>query len=229
MAESIVVQIRVPADRFLLSEAMARGPELVYEAEPCVLSGSRLFPHLWVRNHTDVDFEIHTEDDPTVGSVTRLATFDTEVLYRVRWTERDGGLIAAITGEPSAVLQASGQDGQWELKLRFDSESAVSSFHSVCRENDIRLDVSQVRHETGPRTSQWSLTVEQRQALVTALEMGYFDIPRTATADEVGDALGISDAALSQRLRRATANLVSNAVTIGKPTGVGHPDRPAVD
>lgn len=194
-----------------------------------MLSDSDLFPYLWVKNHIDVDFEIPTESDPTVRSVERLAAFDTEILYRVHWSEQKGALVEAITAEPSAVLQASGRDGQWELKLRFDSESAVSSFHRTCREHDIRLDVSQVRRESGPRTSQWSLTAEQRRTLVTALNMGYFDIPRTATAEEVSTALDISDAAFSQRLRRATRNLVSNTVTIGDPAGVGHPDRPRVD
>ncbi|MDL5363037.1 helix-turn-helix domain-containing protein [Halalkalicoccus sp. NIPERK01] len=229
MNESTIVQTRIPADRFLLAETMARGPDLVYEAEPFVLSDSDLFPYLWVRNHTDVDFEVHAEGDPTVRAVERLAAFDHEILYRVHWN-RHGGVgaaVEAIVDEPSAVLQASGRDGEWEVKLRFDSKAAASAFHDACAATDVRLHISQVHREDGPRTSQWSLTTGQRQALVTALEMGYFDVPRGATAEEVSDALGISDAALSQRLRRATTNLVSNTITIGGPTGVGHPDAAA--
>lgn len=225
MNESTIVQTRIPADRFLLAETMARGPELVYEAEPFVLSDSDLFPYLWVRNHTDVDFEVHAENDPAVSSVRRLATFDREVLYRIDWNREEfGTAVSAIADSPSAVLQASGGDDEWEVKLRFDSQAAASAFHDACVATDVRLSISQVHREDGPHTSQWSLTPEQRQALVTAFEMGYFDVPRGATAAEVSDALEISDAAFSQRLRRATTNLVSNTVTVGLPTGVGHPD-----
>lgn len=56
------------------------------------------------------------------------------------------------------------------------------------------------------------LTDRQREALVTAHEMGYFDVPRGAELADVADELGIGASALSERLRRAQAHLVETTV-----------------
>lgn len=60
-----------------------------------------------------------------------------------------------------------------------------------------------------PVAKRWSLTPPQEASLRTALEMGYFEIPRGATADEVADALDISKTAFLERLRRALQSLLS--------------------
>lgn len=53
------------------------------------------------------------------------------------------------------------------------------------------------------QTQQWDLTPSQTEAVTTALQMGYFDIPREANAAEVAVELDISQSAFLQRLRRA--------------------------
>ncbi|WP_135536057.1 helix-turn-helix domain-containing protein [Halostella pelagica] len=57
------------------------------------------------------------------------------------------------------------------------------------------------------------LTDCQREALVTAHEMGYFDIPRRASLEDVAGELDISASSLSERLRRAQSTLVEATVT----------------
>jgi len=56
------------------------------------------------------------------------------------------------------------------------------------------------------------LTDRQREALVTAREMGYFEVPRAASLGGVADELGITASSLSERLRRAQDCLVERAV-----------------
>ncbi len=53
----------------------------------------------------------------------------------------------------------------------------------------------------------WDVTPAQEVALRTALEMGYFAVPRGATAAEVADELGISKSAFLERLHRGEATL----------------------
>ncbi|WP_115863313.1 helix-turn-helix domain-containing protein [Halorussus litoreus] len=53
----------------------------------------------------------------------------------------------------------------------------------------------------------WDLTPAQEVALRTALEMGYFAVPRETTASEVAAAVGISKSAFLERLRRGQATL----------------------
>ncbi|WP_137287457.1 helix-turn-helix domain-containing protein [Halorussus salinisoli] len=53
----------------------------------------------------------------------------------------------------------------------------------------------------------WDVTPAQEVALRTALEMGYFEVPRRTTAEEVADELGISKSAFLERLHRGQATL----------------------
>ncbi|WP_436928455.1 helix-turn-helix domain-containing protein [Halosimplex halobium] len=56
------------------------------------------------------------------------------------------------------------------------------------------------------------LTDAQREAIRTAYRLGYFEIPRTATLDDVAAELGISASSCSERLRRAQTHLVETHV-----------------
>lgn len=53
----------------------------------------------------------------------------------------------------------------------------------------------------------WDLTPAQEECLRTALELGYFEIPRQASSEAVADELGIGKSAFLERLRRAEAAL----------------------
>jgi predicted DNA binding protein len=56
-------------------------------------------------------------------------------------------------------------------------------------------------------STRWNLTPAQAEALRTAHQLGYFDVPKGATAQEVADAVGISKSAFLERLRRAQSEL----------------------
>ena len=57
---------------------------------------------------------------------------------------------------------------------------------------------------------QWDVTPAQAESLRHALELGYFEVPREATADDVADALDISKTAFLERLHRAQNALFSD-------------------
>ena len=61
--------------------------------------------------------------------------------------------------------------------------------------------------ESPAAEARWDLTPAQAEALRTALAMGYFSVPKGATAVEVADAIGISKSAFLERLRRGQAGL----------------------
>lgn len=56
-------------------------------------------------------------------------------------------------------------------------------------------------------TRQWDITPGQAECIQQALELGYFSIPREATASDVADELGISKSAFLERLHRAEKTL----------------------
>jgi len=58
----------------------------------------------------------------------------------------------------------------------------------------------------------WSITSAQEAALRTALEMGYFAVPRETDASEVAAALGVSKSAFLERLRRGHRALLEQVL-----------------
>jgi len=62
------------------------------------------------------------------------------------------------------------------------------------------------------------------EALVSAVERGYFEVPRGVTLGDIADDLGISQQAASERVRRGT-NTVLRTVLLSRSAG----DLPADD
>lgn len=58
----------------------------------------------------------------------------------------------------------------------------------------------------------WDLTPAQVAALEAAYGMGYFEVPKRVTAQEVADALGISKSAFLERLRRGQSGLLERVL-----------------
>lgn len=58
-----------------------------------------------------------------------------------------------------------------------------------------------------PVAQRWDLTPAQEEAVRTAHRLGYFNVPRSVTASDVADELGISKSAFLERLRRAQSGL----------------------
>jgi predicted DNA binding protein len=107
----------------------------------------------------------------------------------------------------------------WAERRWFADRAAFDAYRSFCRENDLTfgldrlLDVDRATGTTDPdeETSvpgRTAMTDAQHDALVTAHEMGYFDVPRNATLGDVADELGVTAPSLSERLRRAQSHLV---------------------
>lgn len=68
-----------------------------------------------------------------------------------------------------------------------------------------------------------TLSTEQLRVLNTAHEMGMFEIPQEATGKDVADRLGVSQSAVSEKLRRAQQNLCE--LFFGRRQTSVHPSR----
>jgi DNA-binding CsgD family transcriptional regulator len=64
----------------------------------------------------------------------------------------------------------------------------------------------------GPMTG---LTDRQREVLETAYEAGYYEVPRTASTDDVATELGVDPSTVAEHLQRAERNLLTSHLTTG--------------
>lgn len=102
-----------------------------------------------------------------------------------------------------------------------DDRETLQSVIADVREKAARVDLRRLtmrRRDDGE--SGWrreamdrvSLTEKQREAVTTAVEMGYYETPRTASLGDLSDRLGVSRSALSQRLNAVETKLVTALV-----------------
>ncbi|WP_049927263.1 helix-turn-helix domain-containing protein [Halopiger goleimassiliensis] len=223
---TVVFEFVVPSEAIGLEAALREFPDLVVEAERFVPTTDPPLPYLWTNEQPPPRFTTAAETDPRVSRASRIATFDDAALYRFEWDRSDGELLSwcANNQDKTTLLKASGHGDEWRLKIRFLSHEDLSDFQDVLSDCDHGYRVVRLYELEAPKLGQYNLTAKQRDAVLRALEMGYFSVPRETTLEEVADALGISPKSASERLRRGQTNLVSNTLNIGRTTGIGLPD-----
>lgn len=213
---STIAQFGVPAETFALRETLPAVPGVTVEAERVVAHDDRVMPFVWAATEDLGAFEEALSDDPTVENERRLTELADGGFYQMEWVERIDVLVHSMTEHGAVILKARGQGDRWHLRILFPEREAFTQTREFCRSHDLRFDVEQI-HELDRRDQQgqWGLTTEQYEAVTTALDRGYYEVPRNASARDLAKKLGISHQALSERLRRGHGTLVSNALLVG--------------
>jgi hypothetical protein len=107
------------------------------------------------------------------------------------------------------------EDG-WRQTGWFADRDAFSMFSSFWQEHaDFGLE--RLTRDGEPESPGDGLTDRQYEALRTAYELGYFDIPRRASLDDVAEELDITASSVSERLRRAQTQLIQETVATTWP------------
>ncbi|ELY93383.1 bacterio-opsin activator HTH domain-containing protein [Natrialba hulunbeirensis JCM 10989] len=212
---SVIAEFTIPADAFALGDTFDRISEATIEVERLAThSREWIMPFLWI---SDCDIDNVTDALESDSSVVKFDLLDREGdlgYLNVHWAEPVQQLIDEIVNQHGIMQEAQAADGRWFLKLKFVNQTAVKAFQRYFHEKDHSFELQRIYDGTAPREREYDLTNEQREALVVGLELGYFAVPREAQISDLADELGISTNAVSQRLRRATANLTQNTLVV---------------
>ncbi|WP_232687082.1 bacterio-opsin activator domain-containing protein [Halobacterium zhouii] len=216
---SVVGNFTIVAESFALDHALSTAPDVTVEADRLAShSPQEVFPFLWAADGDLEGFQRALEDDPTTTSVSVAEETENELLYRLEWSEEFQDLIQQMVDHHAAILEAKARSGRWHLRLRFADEQMVSTFRSHFREAGREFEVNQLYHPTDPRQRTFGLTAEQHEALVTAVDEGYFAIPRETSTAELSEALDVSANAVSERIRRGCETLVRSGLVRAEDT-----------
>ena len=151
------------------------------------------------------------ESDPTVGAVRYVGTVERGHIFRVAVHESIA-LVPPDSGELAVyLLDATSAEGSWRLRLLLHSRDVLEALRRHYHDHDVTFLVKRLHHvdRTG-RTRE--LSEEQWELLTRAYRAGYFDVPRRTTQGELAEEFDISRSAVSQRLRRAVAQLIESAM-----------------
>lgn len=173
--------------------------------------GEALVPYLWVSGANLDGVDATLCSDPDIEDLEMLDQIDGETLVRIEWDSDLDGLIGLLVDSEAALTRVVGIGDSWSLRIRFPDRNRLSEFYGRCLEEGIALSVESVHNPRWSRTEDLPLSDAQWEALVAALEAGYFEVPRRTTLVELADELGVSDSAVSQRLRRGLSILITKS------------------
>ncbi|WP_049920957.1 helix-turn-helix domain-containing protein [Halopiger djelfimassiliensis] len=225
---SVLATVAVPATEFPLGSLFDLEGDLTVSVETMVPTSEAVIPYLWVPTDVAASVVDRLADTPSIAAASVIDEVDDNTLVRVEWAGRINGVLASIRESDAILRGAVGTDDRWTFRLRFPSYEALSSFYTACTSRGVSLELVQL-HEAvdGDANRRFGLTPAQRDLVVAAYEAGYFDVPRKTTLVELGDRLGVSDSAVSQRLRRGLATLIDT--TLIADSQPAEPDAPRLE
>ncbi len=205
----IVVTDGLDSLRTVLDEH--KGTEI--ELRTCAAARATVTPLVWVHGSERAIDAVTSafEAEPTVASYQRLNEERGQHLYRIEWTDRPS-VLERLVEQDGTVLSAGLGAGGWRVRILFPTRESLSAAYDTWDAQRWDLRIARITACDGMPVEVHGLTDGQYEALERAVEMGYYEIPRQTTLEELADDLGISHQALSERLRRANRTLITNLV-----------------
>lgn len=204
-------------DSPLLDRAVSADSDVTIDIEKLDSSPSvPLRVVFWARGDSFDEFEDALALDPTVEEFTVLASEQTQRMYSVVVAEgvHCVDLYARSIDLHGVLIDATRDRSGWTMEMLFPDRDAFGSFRRACDEAELSVTVESIHSGHVDRTkADADLTPAQREILSRAVEVGYFDIPRETTLRGLGNDVGVSGQAASERLRRGMETLVRETLT----------------
>lgn len=206
---SVYLEFTVDGDAFQLGQVLSPPPAMHVELERLVPMGEMVMPFLWVTGDEIEAFEEKVQGHSSVLDFRVYDRVGDSALYRIEWNDAPTDLLMAIADTQAVVLEARG-NGTWLFRLRFPDHEQLTQFHNAIIEEDLSIHIEQTYTltDSSRQGHRFGLTPDQREALVLALQRGYFATPKTASLDEIADDLDITPQALSNRIRLGTEKVL---------------------
>ncbi|SDR08989.1 helix-turn-helix domain-containing protein [Natronobacterium texcoconense] len=167
----------------------------------------------WASGVSQERFEDALEDDSTAAEFRRLDETDDRSFYRVDLTEEGHrqSTFPMWSADGVVLLDAQGTNDGWRVRMQFPDRSTLVEYRRRYVDNGGTFTLlSLYRSEDRDNGLEATLSSTQHEALLTAYDSGYFEVPRRITQTELGNRLGISSQSVSERLRRAVSALIES-------------------
>lgn len=209
----ITVTIRLESPDLALTRTIARADTATVRP----VAGAGTVPNLGaylftVQTYDFEQFEVALQQDPTIDSFERIVDRETEALYRFEYASDATVFSGAIADVNGISLDWTNDGAAWVVRVWLPDREALTSLREFASDREISFSLKRVGDYTTLAGDDPDLTQKQREALLVALKMGYFEEPRSVPLDEVAAELGISQPAAGGLLRRGIERLVVSTV-----------------
>lgn len=206
----LIATFQLDLDAIALEQAFDSVSEMTVEAERIAAHSTQwTMPCLWIAADDFDAVDNALENDSSVDETVGSDEFGDEKYYHIDWDEETYERISSYIDKEGSILQANATDNGWVLEIRFVSRDQFDEFRTTLREQGHAFELLNIYEPGAPRQTEGEVTPAQRNALVTAVELGYYKVPREISTRELADELDISHQSVSELLHRGTENLVT--------------------
>ncbi len=210
----IVAEVRLDHPDLFLRPTIRRAPDVTIEPEyRTVVESDRTLLYVTAYGNAFDDFEAAVDVDPTVTDPVLLDRYPDRRVYRVELTDRAITYTSKTAEVGGRVLECTSCRDGWIVQLRLPDREALVAFNEYCRDRDVTFQVNHLQQADDGEDGVVGLTAKQQELLTVAYEEGYFEVPRGISQSELAERLDVSKSAISQRLRRALAELCRETLT----------------
>ncbi len=154
------------------------------------------------------EFETNLADDATVRAARLVASGPQSRTYAVEVDADAAHLLPALSLAEIHLLDVRADRFGWHVGFETADRTAVRSLADGI-DDDASFDVRRLGPTAAvPANDDAALTPRQREVLRTALERGYFAVPRGCSQTDLAEEFEVTPAAVSQQVRRAVRNLI---------------------
>ena len=210
--QGVIVRLTIPCGEFALADTFKAVPDAQFGAGSVADSGGDVLPLLWARTTDHERLETALSEDSTTTTVSQLTEQGDEWLYQIRWDPMVDIVTGLLTGQRGTILDAAAEDGEWQMRVLYPTQSVLQEATSYCEQHDVSLDVESIRSVGSESAGQYGLTDTQYESLRMACKEGYFSVPRETELSALAEQMDVSHQALSERLRRGTRELVEQSL-----------------
>lgn len=162
-------------------------------------------------------FERAAEDDVTVRRATLFSASADRRVYRVQVSSPATPLLPNAAALGVRILDVKSGTGGWIVRVQMLSREPLIELRNDCLDAGVTFRVRQLYDgEASSETGGARLTGRQRDTVLTAYQLGYYDVPRGISQGELAEELGVSTSAISQQLRRATGQLIASTFAVDR-------------
>jgi len=206
----LIAEFKLASPALILGPTLETLPDTRFEIErQYALDGTGLVAFIWSYTSDRQTVDRTLTSDETVESFTRVERTDSRTLYRVQRSESDSiGAYERWVSLGGELLGCRSTGHEWECCMRFPDREAFASYHEFLEDRHVGFTLQRLSDGPTPNATEQLLTGPQAEALQAAYESGFFTVPREATLEDLADTLGVSNQAISERLRRGQARLL---------------------
>jgi predicted DNA binding protein len=207
------LELTCPLDSLGIDTTSELPPDVTVEFERMVPIDGDCLPFLAVEGADSETVVAALRGSDRFDGVSPVEEAEERSIYRLHWSEPLPAIVDEIADADGAVRSAAATDDAWHLRVRFPSHRTASRFYERHSENGGDATVRTITPRSPRVSGALGLTELQRETLRNAFERGYFDVPRRTTLTGLAAEQGISDTAVSQRIRRGTSTILETVFT----------------